>query len=69
MAISKYLDSLSPGMRARIDPAYRFTKQRKLAEIIGISRGGVDLFKHRSSLQPVTRRKPLGDLKIRITEF
>jgi len=58
MAKPIYLDSLSSGMRARIDPAYRITKQRKLTEIIGISRGWVDSFKHRSSLRPVTRRNP-----------
>ncbi|MFQ6122822.1 MAG: hypothetical protein ACE5LA_07195 [Dehalococcoidales bacterium] len=69
MATLIYLDNLSSGMRARIDPAYRLAKHNVMAEIIGISWGGGDSSRYRSSLRPVTRRKPLDGLKIKITEF
>lgn len=64
-----YLDTLSSGMKARIDPAYRLTKRRRPAEMIGISRGGGDLSRYLSSLRLVTRRKPLDGLRVRVTEF
>ena len=69
MADSKYLDALSTGMRARIDPAYRLTRQRRLTEIIDVSQGGVDSLEFLNSLRPVTVRKSLDGLKVRITEF
>jgi len=69
MADSKYLDTLSTGMRVRIDPAYRLTKQRGLAEIVVISRDRLDSSEHHSSLQPAAMRKSLDELKLRITKF
>jgi len=64
-----YFETLSSGMRARIDPASRLTKKHKLVEIVGISRGGVGSTEHNSPLRLITRRKPLAGLKIRITDY
>ena len=69
MGTTIHLDNLSSGMRARIDPASRLTRKHKLAEIIGISGGGVDSTEHRSPLHRITKRKPLAGLKIRITDY
>ena len=69
MADSKYLDTLSTGMRVRIDPAYRLTRQRRLAEIVVISRDVLGSSGQHSSLQPTAMRKSLDELKLRIAEF
>ena len=69
MADSKYLDTLSTGMRVRIDPAYRLTRQRRLAEIVVISQDRLDSSEHHSSPHPAAMRKSLDELKLRIAEF
>ena len=69
MVTSIYLDALSSGMRARLDPAYRFTKQHKPAGLSSSSHGGPDLSGYRSSSPSATTRKPLGHLKARIAAF
>ena len=69
MADSKYLDTLSTGMRVRIDPAYRLTRQRRLAGAVVISRDGLGSSGQHSSLQPATIRRSLDELKLRITKF
>ena len=69
MADSKYMYNLSTGMKARIDPAYRLTRQRRLAEVAVISQDRLDSSGQHSSLQPAIRRRSLDELKLRITEF
>ena len=69
MADLNKFDTLSTGMRARIDPAYRLARQRRLAEIVVIYRDGLDSSEHHSSLHPAARRKSLDELKLRVTEF
>ncbi|MFC1916045.1 hypothetical protein ACFLW4_05065 [Chloroflexota bacterium] len=64
-----YLDSLSSGMMARLDPAFRLSARRSQAELIGITHHGLGLLERHSPLSPVVRRKPLADLKLRFIDY
>ena len=64
-----YLDSLSSGMMARLDPASRLSARRSQAELIGVPHHDLGWLKRRSPLSPVVRRKPLADLKLRFLDY
>jgi len=63
-----YLDSLSSGMMARLDPASRLSARRSQAELIGVPHHGLGLLERRSPLSPVVRRKPQADLKLKFLD-
>ena len=69
MITATYLDTLSSGMRARLDPTSRLSPRRRLFDVIGIAHHGVASLERRSPLSSVTRRNPFNDLKIRVTEY
>ena len=67
MATVTYLDTLSPGMKARIDPTSRLLTRREPAYMIYLPQKDINLRTSNRTLWPITRQKLYGDLKIRTT--
>jgi len=65
MATTTYLDSLSPGMKARLDPTTRLTKRQKPAYVFYISKDDAEMLQSKNGLRTITRRGKPGELKIR----
>ncbi len=65
MATVTYLDALSSGMKARIDPTSRLLARREPAYMVYIPPKDVSLLQSNRTLWPITRQKLYGDLKIR----
>jgi len=69
MVMRIYFEDLSPGMRAKIDPASRLSPRNRLAGILGIYRHSVLSLERNSTLSLATRQKPFNGLKVRVTQY
>jgi hypothetical protein len=65
MATTTYLDSLSPGMKARLDPTTRLTKQQKPVHVFYLHKDDAEMLQSKNGLTTITRRGKPGELKIR----
>lgn len=54
-----YLDSLSPGMRARLDPAFRIPRQQGPNYVFKVNGTKVDSRQSKNGPQPLTRPKTI----------
>ena len=73
MATTTYLDSLSPGMKARLDPTTRLTKRQKPAHVFyvdkDVNKDDVGMLPSKNGLRTITRRRKPGELKIRVAVY
>jgi hypothetical protein len=69
MATTTYLDSLSSGMKARLDPTTRLTKRQKPAHVFYISKDDAEMLQSKNGLWTTTRRRKPGELKIRVAVY
>lgn len=64
MALATYLDTLSSGMKARLDPVSRLPKQTQPAYVISLS-AKANLPESNKALWSITRHKFPGAFKVR----
>jgi hypothetical protein len=69
MATTTYLDSLSSGMKARLDPTTRLTKRQKPAHVFYVSKDDAEMLPSKNGLWTITRRRKPGELKIRVAVY
>ena len=65
MATTTYLDSLSPGMKARLDPTTRLAKRQKPVHVFYVSKDDTEMLQPKNGLTTITRHRKPGELKIR----
>ena len=69
MATTTYLDSLSPGMKARLDPTTRLAARQKPAHVFYVSRAGDEMPPPKNSLLTISRHRRPGELRIRAAVY
>ncbi|HEY51791.1 MAG TPA: hypothetical protein G4O20_08320 [Dehalococcoidia bacterium] len=55
MSTRSYLDALSPGMRAKLDPLFRMEREQRMTSIISITGNGSEPAFPKYSLRPGRR--------------
>ncbi len=68
MVTRSYLDALTSGMMAKLDPLSRIAREQRAARWISITRNGSEATPLRNVLWPVERYKRREELRTRIAD-
>ena len=69
MATRSYLDALTPGMRAKLDPLSRITREQRAARWPSAVKGEADITFPKYNLGPVERYKRRQESRTRVAGF
>ena len=69
MLTRTYLDALTPGMRAKLDPLSRIVGEAGNARRISVLRNGSDAASLKHNLWPVEQYKRRQELRTRVADF
>ena len=64
-----YLDALTPGMRARLDPLSRIVGEAGSVRRVSVPRNGSDAVSLKRNLWPVEQYKRRQELRTRVADF
>ena len=69
MLTRSYLDALSPGMRAKLDPISRIAGEPRPEKLSSVLKNGSDTARLKNSLWPIERYKKRAESRTRVTAF